>query len=139
MLCGNCRLNKRHKTVEDYNMVRRSKKSNTIGRQVILDMGFSLTKDICVHHVDENPDNNNLTNLFLIGRRNHAKLHRLLEREWSLLLKNNDSDIENRWKTLRDKLTITWLETMNVQDIKITDIEQSVSMPLSEDIIYRFI
>ncbi len=55
------------------------------------------------------------------------------------MLKNNDSDIENRWKTLRDKLTITWLETMNVKDIKITDIEQSVSMLLSEDVIYRFI
>ena len=65
-------------------------------------------------------------------------LHRYLEKNWSLLLKNNSSNLENCWNNLRDLLTTTWLETMNVNVIKTTNIGQSAAEPLNEDIIYKF-
>ena len=80
---------------------------------------------------------NNKTAL-IINRKNHAKLHRFLEKNWSLLLKNNSSNLENCWNILRDQLTTTWLETMSVKVIKIIDIGQSAAEPLNEDLIYKF-
>lgn len=137
-LCYDCYKLLHHKTVDDYNKVARSNKSNTIARQIVLDLGFTLNKNICVHHLDENPNNNKLTNFLLISRSNHAKLHRFLERNWSLLLKNNSSNLENCWNILRDQLTTTWLETMSVKVIKIIDIGQSAAEPLDENILYIF-
>ena len=46
--------------------------------------------------------------------------------------------MENCWNILRDQLTTTWLETMNVNVIKTTNIGQSAAEPLNEDIIYKF-
>ena len=60
------------------------------------------------------------------------------KKNWSLLLKNNSSNLENCWNNLRDLLTTTWLETMNVNVIKTTNIGQSAAEPLNEDIIYKF-
>ena len=79
---GKCKI--QHKTVENYNKVSRSKQGNTMGRQTILDLGFNLQK-MHVHHVDENPENNSLSNLWIISKKNHASLHRFLEKQWSLL------------------------------------------------------
>ena len=136
--CYDCYKKNRHKTVEDYHLVKRNKFANTIGRQTILDLGFKLTSNMIVHHLDENPDNNTITNLLILNRTQHAKLHRYLEKNWSLLLKNNSSNLENCWNNLRDLLTTTWLETMNVNVIKTTNIGQSAAEPLNEDIIYKF-
>lgn len=138
VICYDCYKKTHHKTIDDYNKVSRSNKSNTIGRQTILDLGFILTKDICVHHLDENPQNNKLGNLLIISRKNHAKLHRFLEKNWSLLLKDNSSNLENCWDILRGQLTKVWLETMGTNVIKITDIGQSAAEPLDENLIYEF-
>lgn len=132
---GKCKI--QHKTVENYNKVSRSKQGSTIGRQTILDLGFNLQK-MHVHHVDENPENNSLSNLWIISKKNHASLHRFLEKQWSLLRKLNSSNLENCWNSLRDQLTTTWLETTGVNVIKITDIGQSAAEPLKEDCIYIF-
>lgn len=90
---------------------------------------------MCVHHLDENPSNNKIENLLLINRKNHAKLHRFLEKNWLLSLKGN---LDICWEILRDQLTTTWLKTMNVKVIKINDIGQLTTTPLNEDIIYKF-
>lgn len=133
---GVCKI--QHKTVENYNNVSRSKTGNTKGRQIVLDLGFNLTTELHVHHVDENPENNNLKNLWIISRKNHSKLHRFLEKEWSLLRKLNSSNLENCWNSLRDQLTTTWLEITGVKVIKITDIGRSAAEPLKKDCIYIF-
>lgn len=133
---GKCKV--KHKTVEHYNDVSRSKTGNTKGRQKILDLGFQLTRQMHVHHVDENPKNNVLSNLWIIHQKYHSQLHRFLEKEWSLLRKLNGSNLENCWNTLRDQLTTTWLEITGVNVIKITDIGQSAAEPLKEDCIYIF-
>lgn len=134
-----CYLEVKHKTVEDYNEVKRSSKANTVGRQTILDLGFQLGPNLCVHHIDEDPSNNQLSNLMIIGRSNHAKLHRFLENKWSLLLKDNSSNLENCWNILRGQLTTTWLETAGVNVIKIIDIGRSATEPLNKENIYIFV
>lgn len=140
IMCYDCYKATKHKTVDDYNKVTRSNTAKTIGRQTILNLGINLSKNMCVHHLDEDPYNNKIENLLLINRKNHAKLHRYLEKNWSILLKGN-LDIFWKilcWKILRDQLTTTWLKTMNVKVIKINDIGQLTTTPLNEDIIYKF-
>lgn len=137
-ICYECFIKHHHKSVDDYNKVKRSKNSNTLARQMMLDLGLCLNSHLHVHHIDENPDNNSLENFLILSDRNHAKLHRFLEKNWSLLLKDKSSNLENCWNTLRGQLTTTWLETMNVKVLKITEIGQSAAEPLNNDYIYRF-
>lgn len=133
---GKCKI--QHKTVDDYNSVPRSKRGNTLARQIVFDLGFQLNKNLVVHHVDENPTNNSLSNFWIVNRKNHALLHRFLEKQWSLLRKLNSSNLENCWNILRGQLTTTWLEITGVKVIKITDIGQSAAEPLNEECIYIF-
>lgn len=121
----------RRKTVDNYNSVKRSNKANTIGRQKILDLGISIPIDYVVHHLDENPDNNNLINLVLMSRSAHNKLHRILQQSWSSALKNAEENLENCWDTLRDQITTAFLETESANVLKISDIGQSAAEPLS--------
>lgn len=133
---GKCRIT--HKTVNNYNNVKRSKRGNTVARQIVIDMGFELHFNLVIHHVDENPNNNVLSNFWIIGRKNHASLHRFLEKQWSLLKKLNSSNLENCWNNLRGQLTTTWLEMTGVKVIKIIDIGQSAAEPLDENCVYMF-
>lgn len=135
---GECRIKHSHKTVDNYNSVKRSNKGNTIGRQIILDLGFEISPDMVVHHMDENPDNNQLSNLIILNRSYHAKLHRILEKNWSLFLKENNSNLENCWNILRGQLTTAYLEMNSANVLKITDIGQSAAEPLNDNIIYIF-
>ena len=138
-VCYNCYLQHRHKTVPRYNQVKRyAGTTNTIGRQTILNLGFKLKPNIVVHHIDENPENNSLKNLMILNRKNHATLHRILEKNWSLLSKENSSNLENCWNILRDQLTTAYLETKSANVVKITDIGQSAAESLNEDYIYIF-
>lgn len=91
-----------------------------------------------VHHLKENPNNNSLNNLAILSASNHAKLHRILERNWSLLSKDNNSNLENCWDILRGQLTTAYLETRGANVIKITDIGQSAAEPLNKENIYIF-
>jgi len=127
-----------YKTVENYNLVKRSNKGKTVARQIVTDLGFKLAPVICVHHIDENTENNTLNNFWLISRKNHAKLHAFLRKQRSLLGKLNSSNLENCWKTLRNQLTTTWLEITGVNVIKIIDIGQSAAEPLNKEYIYTF-
>lgn len=133
---GKCKI--QHKTVDDYNNVPRSKRGNTLARQMVFDLGFQLNKNLVVHHIDENPNNNSLSNFWIVSRKNHSLLHRFLEKQWSLLRKLNSSNLENCWNILRGQFTTTWLEITGVKVIKITDIGQSAAEPLNEECIYIF-
>lgn len=136
---GECYKKHIHKTVSDYNKVKRTKDGkSTLGRQTILNLGFKLNTNIVVHHIDENPDNNDLSNLMILNRKNHAQLHKILERNWSLLLKDSNSNLENCWNILRGQLTTAYLETKSANVIRIIDIGQSAAEPLNDDYIYIF-
>ena len=136
--CYSCYKEHRHKTVDNYNNVKRTKDGKaTIGRQTLLNLGFQLGK-LVVHHIDENPANNALPNLMILSKRNHGFLHRILEKNWSLLSKDNSSNLENCWNILRGQLTTAYLETKSANVIKIIDIGQSAAEPLNEEYIYIF-
>ena len=136
-ICYDCYIKNKHKTVDNYNKVKRDTKGNTIGRHTVMNLGFKI-KGLLVHHIDENPNNNNLKNLLLLNTKYHAELHRLLEKNWSLLSKDRSSNLENCWNILRDQLTTAYLETKSAIVIKITDIGQSAAEPLNKDNIYIF-
>ena len=78
---GNCRIKHVRKTVDNYNNVKRSNSGNTLGRQTILNLGFTLTYTMVIHHKDEDPNNNKLSNLIILNRKHHASLHRILEKK----------------------------------------------------------
>lgn len=137
-LCYDCYKKNKHKTVENYNKVKRSRNANTIARQMILDLGFSLNSRIVIHHIDENPSNNVLENFLMLSVVNHAKLHRFLEKNKFTLLKSKPNNIEEIWNKAKNKLTEEWLNSMNVKILKISEIEKIITETLNEDIIYRF-
>lgn len=137
--CFDCYKLHHYKTVENYNAVKRTKTGKaTIGRQIILDLGFKLTHSMTVHHIDENPNNNNLLNLMILSRKHHGRLHGILAKNWSLLSKDNNSNLENCWNILRGQLTTAYLEMNSANVIRITDIGQSAAEPLNEENIYIF-
>jgi len=137
--CFKCYKQHHYKTVENYNSIKRTKDGKaTIGRQTILQLGFKLTYNMIVHHIDENPNNNVISNLMILNRKNHGQLHKILGNNWSLLSKGSSSNLENCWNILRGQLTTAYLETKNANVIKITDIEQSAAESLNEEYIYIF-
>lgn len=140
--CYDCYKKNHHKTVSNYNndvsRVRTGYHTcQTKGRALLLSMGFDLTNHV-IHHANENPNDNRLANLIIINRSKHAKLHRLLEREWSLLLKDDSCNLENCWDTVRDQITTAYLETESANVVKISDIRQSAAEPLNKEKIYIF-
>lgn len=138
--CFDCFKKHMHKTVENYNKVKRVSRDGKVlmvGRSVLLELGFKLG-NLVVHHIDENPDNNALSNLMVLSNKNHASLHRILEKNWSLLSKDSNSNLEDCWDTLRGQLTTAYLETKGANVIKITDIGRSAAELLNEENIYIF-
>ncbi len=119
-----------YKAIDDYNKVPRNKTgTETIGRDLIIKLGIKIPENFVLHHVDENPWNNEFSNLWLMSRSNHNSLHAFLRNQRSLYLKEYNSISENCWKTLRDQLTTAWLETTSANVLKIIDIAQSAGEP----------
>ena len=104
---------------------------------------FFCKKIICHRFVIPNMikliNNNNLNNLIILNRSHHACLHRILEKNWSLLSKDNSSNLENCWNILRDQLTTAYLEINSANVIKITDIGRSAAEPLNSNNIYIYL
>jgi hypothetical protein len=90
-----------------------------------------LTTYEVVHHMDENPKNNEINNLVVLSRSDHGKLHKYLNLQRVILEKSNSENFENCWKLLIVPITTTWLETTSVNVIKIWEIGQSAAEPLT--------
>ena len=84
-----------------------------------------------VHHLDENPKNNNLTNLIIISRKVHTSLHQFLKIQGVILEGSKNENNENCWDNLRVPMTTAWLETTDVKVLKLWEIGQSAAEPLS--------
>lgn len=82
-------------------------------------IGRKLNTDEVVHHLDCNPSNNTLTNLVVLSRGNHGKLHSYLNRQRALMARN-DENLE-QWKNIIISLTETWLKQYNIEVIKLKD------------------
>lgn len=115
-------LSCRPKVVNDYNKVPRSKKGTMLVKELLLEHGITIPKGYVIHHLDENPWNNNPTNLWILSRGLHNSLHRKLQYQRSLWLKDHNNKDENCWGIIRNHITTTCLETNGVNIIKVSDI-----------------
>lgn len=115
---GKCRFEGKPKTGK-YNEIKRSKEANMIARQIILDLGFNLNSNIIVHHIDENPNNNILSNFMILSRSNHGKIHQFLNKQWLTLRKINTENLDEKWYDIRNQLTNTWLELIKLPVIQL--------------------
>lgn len=96
-------------------------------------LGRALHTNEVVHHMDDDPKNNELTNLIVMDRRTHGKLHVYLDLQRVILEKSGIENSENCWKTLIVPMTNAWLEMAGVKVIKIWEIGQSAAEPLNVD------
>lgn len=83
-----------------------------------------------VHHMDNNPKNNEIKNLVVMDRRSHSKLHRYLDDQRVILEKSGNENLGNCWNNLIIPMTTTWLEITNVKVIKLWELSQSAAAPL---------
>ena len=93
-------------------------------------LGYKLSSNEIVHHLDGNPQNNALTNLIVLSRGKHASLHHYLNIQRALLERSRNENSENCWNNLIVPMTTTWLETANVKVKKLWEIGQSAAEPL---------
>ena len=111
--------------------------NNTSGhvkaRQIARSLGLVIDNESCIHHINENPKDNDLSNLLFMTKKDHGRLHGFLRRERSLWLKGQSKYSENCWDTLRVHLTTAWLETTSAKVIKLNEIGQSASEHLSSE------
>jgi hypothetical protein len=104
-------------------------KSNLFEHRNIVEkiLGRKLHTNEVIHHIDCNPKNNNINNLLVISRSNHAKLHSYLNRMRVIIERSMNENSENCWNNLIASVTTTWLETTSVKVIKIQEIGQSAA------------
>lgn len=100
--CETCRMKARNLAVGSYEYSQKA-----TGRLVwehralaesILDR--RLLPDEVIHHIDLCRNNNSLDNLLIMGRAEHAELHRYLENHGAIMAKAVNWNVENCWKTL---------------------------------------
>lgn len=84
-----------------------------------------------VHHVDENPQNNNLENLWIMTRHHHGKLHFFLRMQRVVYEKSLDKNSVNCWDALRVNQTTAWLEMTNAKVIKLIELGNQQPSPLN--------
>ena len=84
-----------------------------------------------VHHLDENPKNNKLTNLIVISRKVHTSLHQFLKIQGVILEGSKNENNENCWDNLKVPMTTAWLKTTGAKVLKLWEIGQSAAEPLS--------
>lgn len=110
--------------------------TNKIGRTEHRDLaekitGRRLTYNEVVHHVDENPKNNNLENLWVISRHLHGKLHLFLRLQRVIWEESQSENPVNCWDSLRIAQTKAWLEMTGANVIKLSELANQQPSPLN--------
>lgn len=95
-------------------------------------LGRKLKSHEVVHHVDGNTKNNDKTNLMVLTRRMHGKLHLHLRLQRVIMEKSINENSEDCWNTLIAPMTTAWLETTSAKVIKLWEIGQSAAEPLKD-------
>lgn len=85
-------------------------------------LGRKLTYNEVVHHIDENPLNNDLKNLLIMSRHHHGRLHGFLRIQRVAYEKSLGMNSVNCWNTFRVAQTTAWLETTNANVIKLCEL-----------------
>lgn len=89
-----------------------------------------LSYNMVVHHVDDNPKNNDVKNLMVMDRKTHIRLHQYLDLQRAIIEKSMNENRGNCWNTLIVPMTTAWLETTSAKVIKLWEIGQSAAEPL---------
>jgi hypothetical protein len=92
-------------------------------------LGYKLSYNMVVHHVDDNPKNNEISNLMVMDRRTHGRLHQYLDYQRVIIEKSMNENCGNCWKTLIASMTTAWLETTSAKVLKLWEIGQSAAEP----------
>lgn len=90
-----------------------------------------LTAHEIVHHMDENPQNNDASNLVVMSRIAHGRLHKYLDDQRVILEKSGTDNLGNCWNNLIGPMTTAWLETTGAKVIKLSELGQSAAEPFS--------
>ena len=93
-------------------------------------LGRMLHVNEVVHHMNEDSQNNDFTNLIILDRRVHGRLHHYLRLQRVIIEKSINENVENCWDNLRVPMTTAWLETANAKVVKLWEIGQSAAEPL---------
>lgn len=94
-------------------------------------LGRKLASNEVIHHIDDNPKNNELDNLMLMTRTSHGKLHQYLDLQRVVIEKSMNENQENCWNNLIAPMTTAWLETTSAKVQKLSEIGQSAAEPLN--------
>lgn len=92
-------------------------------------LGRSLSKNEVVHHVDEDPRNNELENLWVVSRHQHNKLHAFLRLQRVIYEKSLEKHSVNCWDTLRISQTKAWLEMTGAKVLKLVELGNQQPSP----------
>lgn len=135
VLCIDCyrKMNDtKSKSINTNNYIYTNKPGRTEHRALAIEiLGRELQTNEVVHHLDDDPKNNSVTNLMVLDRRSHGRLHLFLDQQRVIIEQSMTENFENCWKTLIAPMTTTWLETANVKVIKLWEIGQSAAESLS--------
>lgn len=93
-------------------------------------LGRGLESDEVVHHIDNNPKNNANSNLLLISRKDHGKLHQFLDLQRVIFEKSKNENQGNCWNNLIVPMTTAWCENTGANVLKLSEIGQSAAEPL---------
>lgn len=76
------------------------------------EIGRILTKDEVIHHIDHNKQNNDVTNLMLLNKESHRKLHSLEEKKLGIKYYSR----LNRFVTFNGhkKIVMEWANELNI-------------------------
>lgn len=110
-----------------------NKRGKLIHRIIAESLLGPLNYNQVVHHMDDNPKNNDLTNLIVISRQTHGRLHQFLDYQRVILEQSSYENEVNCWNNLIVPMTTAWLETTSAKVIKLWEIGQSAAKPLESE------
>lgn len=124
IFCSNCHKLKlkfaaESKSTNQYVNIGGKNEHRSIAENVL---GYKLSYNMVVHHVDDNPKNNKISNLMVMDRRTHGRLHQYLDCQRVIIEKSMNENCGNCWKALIVPMTTAWLETTGAKVIKLWEI-----------------
>lgn len=122
-ICPTCRKEMNNTGYKDNQYTKAPKSSKDLHRVIAEQLlKRKLTPNEIVHHVDLNILNNSLSNLWIMSRHLHGKLHAYLRIQRVIYEKSLDKHAVNCWNSLIVVQTTAWLEMTNANVIKLNEL-----------------
>lgn len=118
--CANKSTGSFENTTNQYKYIKIGFKSYGHEHRILVEklLGRSLYVFERIHHIDENPTNNNLSNLLILNDSDHKRLHKYLQRKRAILEQSSNGILDNCWNNLRVTCTTEWIERSGSNVIK---------------------